>query len=171
LGIPGSEGAAAVKSVLTTLLVVLACGAALCAQQQSSPASASRSTPSLGELARKLRAEHKAQSAKPAKVFTNDNIPHRGGISVMGQQPAAPDESSGRAGEKRQERSAAAKDAFKRQQPCPANGNRTGPCPGYVIDHIVPLACGGPDAPSNMQWQTVAEGKAKDKWEREDCGK
>jgi hypothetical protein len=29
----------------------------------------------------------------------------------------------------------------------------------------VPLACGGPDAPSNMQWQTTREAKAKDKWE------
>ena len=36
---------------------------------------------------------------------------------------------------------------------------------GYVIDHIVPLECGGSDAPSNMQWQTWAEAKAKDKTE------
>jgi hypothetical protein len=41
--------------------------------------------------------------------------------------------------------------------------------PGYVIDHIKPLACGGLDAPSNMQWQTVAEAKAKDKTERIGC--
>jgi len=38
--------------------------------------------------------------------------------------------------------------------------------PGYVIDHVVPLSRGGADAPSNMQWQTVREAKAKDKWER-----
>jgi hypothetical protein len=63
-------------------------------------------------------------------------------------------------------RSAAAKDAFKRQQPCPANGKSSGSCPGYVIDHVNPLECGGADAPSNMQWQTLAEGKAKDKTER-----
>ncbi len=37
--------------------------------------------------------------------------------------------------------------------------------PGYVVDHIIPLECGGADDPSNMQWQTVAEGKAKDKTE------
>lgn len=37
--------------------------------------------------------------------------------------------------------------------------------PGYVVDHIIALKHGGADDPSNMQWQTIAEGKAKDKWE------
>jgi len=37
--------------------------------------------------------------------------------------------------------------------------------PGYVVDHIVPLECGGADAPSNMQWQTAAAAKAKDRTE------
>ena len=37
--------------------------------------------------------------------------------------------------------------------------------PGYVVDHIVPLKRGGADAPFNMQWQTKADAKAKDKWE------
>ncbi|MBZ5500143.1 MAG: HNH endonuclease [Acidobacteriia bacterium] len=53
-----------------------------------------------------------------------------------------------------------------RSHPCPATGKTSGSCKGYVIDHIVPLAKGGADAPSNMQWQTTAEAKAKDKWER-----
>ena len=41
----------------------------------------------------------------------------------------------------------------------------TGACPGYVVDHVVPLKRGGADAPENMQWQTTAEAKAKDKVE------
>jgi hypothetical protein len=62
-------------------------------------------------------------------------------------------------------RSHAAKDAFQRANPCPANGATAGGCKGYVVDHIRPLECGGADDPSNMQWQTIADGKAKDKTE------
>jgi hypothetical protein len=40
---------------------------------------------------------------------------------------------------------------FQREHPCPSTGLTSGPCPGYWKDHIVPLACGGPDAVSNMQ--------------------
>ena len=43
--------------------------------------------------------------------------------------------------------------------------------PGHVVDHVVPLACGGADDPSNMQWQTVEESKAKDKVERKGCSR
>jgi hypothetical protein len=46
------------------------------------------------------------------------------------------------------------------------DGKPSGACPGYVIDHVKPLECGGADDPSNMRWQTIAEGKAKDKTER-----
>ena len=42
--------------------------------------------------------------------------------------------------------------------------------PGYVIDHRVALACGGADAPSNMQWQSAAAAKEKDRTERIGCG-
>ena len=66
-------------------------------------------------------------------------------------------------------RSYEAKKLFKLEHPCPANGNRFGPCKGYVIDHVRPLACGGADDPSNLQWQTVKDAKAKDKWERIGC--
>lgn len=40
---------------------------------------------------------------------------------------------------------------------------------GYVVDHIVPLACCGVDEPSNMQWQSVEAAKEKDKTERAGC--
>src|SRR5260221_1935156 len=65
----------------------------------------------------------------------------------------------------RTERSTAEKNEFKNEQPCPSTGKSSGACPGYVIDHVKPLCKGGADHPSNMQWQTVAEGKAKDKVE------
>ena len=71
--------------------------------------------------------------------------------------------------EARIKRSQSAKVEFKKEHPCPATGARKGPCKGYVIDHVKALACGGADAPSNMQWQTIAAGKAKDKWERKGC--
>lgn len=62
--------------------------------------------------------------------------------------------------------------AFKKTHVCPSSGvASTKPCKGYVVDHIIPLACGGPDLPSNMQYQTIAEGKAKDKWELKGCKK
>jgi hypothetical protein len=62
-------------------------------------------------------------------------------------------------------RSAKAKAAFMRSHPCPSTGKTHGGCPGYVVDHITPLKRGGADRPGNMQWQTVREAKAKDKWE------
>jgi hypothetical protein len=66
-------------------------------------------------------------------------------------------------------RSHAARAEFQRTHPCPANGATRGPCPGWVVDHARPLACGGSDSPGNMQWQTVADGKAKDAVERKPC--
>ena len=67
------------------------------------------------------------------------------------------------------ERSTSAKHAFEASQPCPATGRTSGPCKGYVIDHVKPLACGGADAPSNMQWQSEAAAKIKDRTERAGC--
>jgi hypothetical protein len=56
-------------------------------------------------------------------------------------------------------RSKAAVRAFIKANP------RPGPAKDWVIDHIVPLKEGGADSPENMQWQTVAAAKAKDKIE------
>jgi hypothetical protein len=68
-------------------------------------------------------------------------------------------------------RSRAVAREFQREHPCPSTGQPTGPCPGYWRDHIIPLACGGPDTVANMQWQTVRDARAKDTWERKSCGR
>jgi len=57
-------------------------------------------------------------------------------------------------------RSAEAKKDFMKQTGYP-KGRK-----GYVVDHTVPLECGGADSPSNMQWQTATEAKIKDRTER-----
>ena len=56
-------------------------------------------------------------------------------------------------------RSSSAKHQFMKQTGYP-KGRK-----GYVVDHIIPLKKGGCDCPSNMQWQTIEEGKKKDKVE------
>jgi len=66
-------------------------------------------------------------------------------------------------------RSAKARAVFMYDHPCPSTGLQYGPCPGWMLDHIKPLACGGADAPENMQWQTIGDAIAKDKWERKGC--
>jgi hypothetical protein len=68
-------------------------------------------------------------------------------------------------------RSSAARDAFQRLHPCPATGKTAGPCPGWQVDHIIPLASCGCDSVTNMQWlpvslKTCAGVACKDRWER-----
>lgn len=66
-------------------------------------------------------------------------------------------------------RSYAAKADFKRQNPCPETGQPRGRCPGWEIDHVVPLKCGGDDLPSNMQWLTIIDHKEKTRREAPLC--
>ena len=54
---------------------------------------------------------------------------------------------------------------FQRTHPCPSTGKTTGAYPGYVRDHVVLLCKGRPDTVDSMQWQTILDAKAKDKWE------
>ena len=53
------------------------------------------------------------------------------------------------------------KSAFRKNHPCPSTGKTSGACPGYEVDHRTPLACGGADSPSNMQWLTKSENRSK----------
>lgn len=41
---------------------------------------------------------------------------------------------------------------FQRAHPCPSTGLLVGACPGWQRNHVVPLACGGCDAVSNLAW-------------------
>jgi 5-methylcytosine-specific restriction endonuclease McrA len=48
---------------------------------------------------------------------------------------------------------------------------KRGACPGWEVDHVIPLACGGCDAVANMQWlpsgaKSTSSPLAKDRWER-----
>jgi 5-methylcytosine-specific restriction endonuclease McrA len=66
-------------------------------------------------------------------------------------------------------RSTAAVVFFKKQHPCPVTGKPRGACPGWQVDHIHALKCGGPDAPDNMQWLTVEAHKEKTKRDMRGC--
>lgn len=54
---------------------------------------------------------------------------------------------------------------FRKTHVCPSTGKMSLKCPGWVVDHVIPLACGGPDDVSNMGYQRTEDAKAKDKWE------
>lgn len=61
--------------------------------------------------------------------------------------------------------------AFKKIWACPSTGLHKGPCPGWAIDHVISLACGGRDAVINLAWmpdeaKSCAADYCKDRWER-----
>ena len=45
--------------------------------------------------------------------------------------------------------------AFQKIHPCPSTGLTTGACPNWQKNHIVPLACGGCDEVSNLNWLPI----------------
>lgn len=61
--------------------------------------------------------------------------------------------------------------SFRREHPCPATGAASGACPGWALNHVVPLACGGCDAVSNLDWmpdsiKSCADTHCRDRFER-----
>lgn len=61
--------------------------------------------------------------------------------------------------------------AFRAERPCPANGLKRGACPGYHVDHIIPLCAGGDDSPHNMQWITKEDHRFKTLVDVKECRK
>lgn len=58
---------------------------------------------------------------------------------------------------------------FQRLNPCPANNERRGPCPGYIADHTIALCAKGPDTVENLRWITLLEAQQKDADDRRLC--
>jgi hypothetical protein len=106
-----------------------------------------------------------ARAPRRVARTTRASGPHSRPLKVPAHRPTRPPAAKGT----KPKRSTEAKDLFKHSHPCPSTGKSRGACPGYVIDHIIPLCAGGADAPSNMQWQTAAAAKAKDATERREC--
>ena len=60
---------------------------------------------------------------------------------------------------------------FARVFPCPVTLEHVTSCPGWAIDHTIPLASGGCDLVVNLTWLPVqikscAKPECKDRWER-----
>lgn len=66
-------------------------------------------------------------------------------------------------------RGTAARYQFVKATACPSTDRHRLPCPGYQVDHIIPLCFGGPDDPANMQWLTVEAHKAKTRLDLKAC--
>lgn len=63
------------------------------------------------------------------------------------------------------------KHEFRKHWPCPTGASIYEACTGWQIDHVIPLACGGKDEVSNMQWlpveiKTCSGELCKDRFER-----
>lgn len=59
--------------------------------------------------------------------------------------------------------------AFMKLHPCPSTGKTKGACPGWQVDHIIALVCGGRDSVDNLQWLSVEAHKAKTREDIKNC--
>jgi len=55
--------------------------------------------------------------------------------------------------------------------PCPSTLEKSYSCPGFAIDHTIPLSMGGCDSQVNLTWlpdliKSCASPECKDRWER-----
>lgn len=58
---------------------------------------------------------------------------------------------------------------FQRQNPCPSTGKNRGRCPGFQVDHRIPLCFHGVDEVWNLQWLSVIDHKAKTRLDVKTC--
>lgn len=61
---------------------------------------------------------------------------------------------------------------YTRVFPCPANLKPTASCPGWALNHYIPLASGGCDSAANLNWipdalKSCAGKVCVDRWERQ----
>jgi hypothetical protein len=129
-------------SIMTAMLAVLTGGAprgAATPHSTTTHATARHSTPTRTTARQTPHSVPRATSATVHRTPTPASVP-RDAHGAIKRDPKATT-------------------AFKRQTGYPKGR------PGYVIDHKVPLKRGGADRPSNMQWQSKAAAKAKDKRE------
>ncbi len=154
---------------LVVLLLLLFClGAALPSLAQRGGRYSGKSSASRSKSSNSSGKTHvRSYTRKDGTVVRGHDrsLPHRSRSSTSSSRRSetVPRSSVGRSHNSQIKRNEETKRQFMRQTGFP-HGRK-----GYVVDHVVPLACGGADTPSNMQWQTEAEAKAKDKWERNGC--
>ena len=107
---------------------------------------------------------HSYRSYHP-RISKKSSVSHTSGYTRSSHSKSTYCKSCSRDSHGHIKRSEEAREAFKHSHPCPSTGKSSGPCPGYVIDHVQALKHGGADEPSNMQWQTKEAAAEKDKWE------
>lgn len=56
------------------------------------------------------------------------------------------------AGQGKAKRTDRMKRDYKARFPCPTTGKLQKSCPGWEIDHLIPLCCGGADVWTNARW-------------------
>lgn len=134
--------------------------------QKASSAKISSSRPKPAKVAKAKKAAKTRKPPKVAKAGKPPRVPKANKPRKTAQRAKAPKPAKDRTNSARDSRSeakrAGALRTFQKSHPCPATGLKSGACPGYVVDQIVPLTNGGVAKPSNMRWQTVAEALAQD---------
>jgi hypothetical protein len=60
---------------------------------------------------------------------------------------------------------------FRSTHPCPSTDRYRGACPGYQVDHSIPLCAGGPDHQANLHWLSSADHRFKTFIDVRECRK